>query len=146
MTLCSACEGISVDALNTFDRWEERLPYQHISNAQDLPFSATSCPLCALIKASVYQDYQMKNWKPIVKHEDEALDSQNFGTGPILLTGKESYISVSAEPELFKALTGLHVQVPAAVGGSYYGILRLYAKRGWCWFSVLPVSFCHFAP
>lgn len=130
MTLCSACEGISVDALNTFDQWKERLPYQHISNAQDLPFSARLCPLCALIKASLYQDYQMTNWKPIVKHEDEALESQNFGTGPILLTGKESSISVFAESEPVKALTGLHVQAPAAVGGFYYGILRLYAKRG----------------
>lgn len=144
MTLCSACEGISIDTLNTFDQWKERLPYQHISNAQDLSLSATSCPLCALIKASLYQDYQMKNWKPIAKHEDIALESQNFGTGPILLTGKESSISMYAQSEPLKALTGLHVQVPAAVGGSYYGILRLYAKRGW--FSMLPDSICYFVP
>lgn len=144
MALCSACVGISIDALNTFDQWEERLPYQHISNAQDLPFSAKSCPLCALIKVSLYQDYQMTNWKPIEKHDDEAVESQNFGPGPILLTAKESSISTFAVSKPFKALTGLHVQAPAAVGGLYYGILRLYAKRGW--FSMLPASICHYVP
>lgn len=130
MSLCSACVGISVDALNTFDPWRERLPYQHLSNAQDLPSSARTCPLCALILASVYQDYQMTNWKPITKYEDEVLESRNFGTAPIQLTGKETTISMYPDLEPVKALTGLHVRIPAGVGGLYSGVLKLYTKRG----------------
>lgn len=128
MPLCVACEGVCIEELNKFDRWDERLPYQHLPNAQNLPSSARKCPLCALILASIYQDYQTTNVKTIIKYEDEALESQNFRNDQVLLSGKESQVSLY--PEVLQALTGLHVEVPAASGGHYYGILRLYTKPG----------------
>ena len=92
----------------------------------------------------------MTNWRPITNHENEALESQNFGTGLILLTGKESSISAYAKSEPFKALTGLHVHVPAAVGGFYYRSLRLtlnavgfpYAPRQLLWLSAITSDMC----